>query len=152
MTRARRRLMLVALAGLGLTTAAVLAATAFQDHLLFFYSPSDIASQPVPPGRSLRLGGLVEEGSVKPLPTGVGITFVVTDLVNEVPVTYAGAVPDLFREGQGVIAQGQIGPDGVLIADEVLAKHDENYMPPEVADALRAAGQWQGPDGGQAPK
>ena len=139
MTRKKRRLYMLGLALLGLGTATALALTAFEDNLVFFYSPSDIAAQHVGE-RSFRLGGLVEENSVKRLPDGLTIEFRVTDTAQTVPVTYSGIVPDLFREGQGVVAEGRMRPDGVFVAREVLAKHDENYMPPEVADALNRAG------------
>jgi cytochrome c-type biogenesis protein CcmE len=139
MTRKKRRLYMLGLALLGLGTATALALTAFEDNLVFFYSPSDLAAQHVGE-RSFRLGGLVEENSVKRLPDGLTIEFRVTDTAQTVPVTYSGIVPDLFREGQGVVAEGRMRPDGVFVAREVLAKHDENYMPPEVADALNRVG------------
>ncbi|EWY42402.1 cytochrome C biogenesis protein CcmE [Skermanella stibiiresistens SB22] len=139
MTRKKRRLYMLGLAMLGLGTATALALTAFQDNLVFFYSPSDLAAQHVGE-RSFRLGGLVEQDSVKRLPDGLTIEFRVTDTAQSVPVTYVGIVPDLFREGQGVVAEGRMRPDGVFVAREVLAKHDESYMPPEVADALKRAG------------
>jgi cytochrome c-type biogenesis protein CcmE len=139
MTRKKRRLYMLGLAMLGLGTATALALTAFQDNLVFFYSPSDLAVQHVGQ-RNFRLGGLVEENSVKRLPDGLTIEFRVTDTAQTVPVTYSGIVPDLFREGQGVVAEGRMRPDGVFVAREVLAKHDEKYMPPEVADALNRAG------------
>jgi len=139
MTRKKRRLYMLGLAMLGLGTATALALTAFQDNLVFFYSPSDLAVQHVGE-RSFRLGGLVEQDSVKRMPDGLTIEFRVTDTAKTVPVTYSGIVPDLFREGQGVVAEGRMRPDGVFVAREVLAKHDEKYMPPEVADALTRAG------------
>ncbi|MBE7636289.1 cytochrome c maturation protein CcmE [Sneathiella sp. P13V-1] len=141
MTRKRRRLYIVlsGLAVLGLAAALIL--SSFQDSLVFFHSPSDLAEKPVPPGRTFRLGGLVEEGSF--VKDGVTITFSVTDTAESVPVTYEGLVPDLFREGQGVVAEGQMNDEGVFVASNVLAKHDENYMPPEVADSLKKAGQWK---------
>jgi len=142
MTRKKRRLYMLGLAMLGLGTATALALTAFQDNLVFFYSPSDLAAQHVG-NRSFRLGGLVEQNSVKRMPDGLSIEFRVTDTAQSVAVSYAGIVPDLFREGQGVVAEGRMGPDGVFIAREVLAKHDEKYMPPEVADALNRAGSPQ---------
>jgi len=137
-------LILVALAGLAGATALVL--TALEENIVFFHSPSDIASGGAETGRDLRVGGLVAEGSVRPLENGPGARFTITDLSESVEVVYAGILPDLFREGQGVIAEGQLGTDGVFVAREVLARHDENYMPPEVAEALREAGQWQGED------
>ncbi|MBI1205668.1 MAG: cytochrome c maturation protein CcmE [Azospirillum sp.] len=142
MTRKRRRLYMLVLALLGLGTATALVLTAFQDNLVFFYSPTDLLSRPTGE-RSLRLGGLVEQGSVRKLPDGVTTAFAVTDMANTVKVVYKGLLPDLFREGQGVVAEGRLGGDGVFVAREVLAKHDENYMPPEVADALKRAGHPQ---------
>jgi len=142
MTRKKRRLYIVlsGLAVLGLAAALIL--SSFQDSLVFFHSPTDLVEKPVPAGRTFRLGGLVEEGSY--VKQGVDIRFSVTDTANSVNVTYQGLVPDLFREGQGVVAEGQLNEDGVFVASNVLAKHDENYMPPEVADSLKKAGTWQG--------
>ena len=130
--------------------AAALAVYALQDNVLFFYSPSDIADHPekVPQGRTIRIGGLVEQGSVK-RDAGLEVKFVVTDGKNSVPVNFAGVLPDLFREGQGVVALGTRANDGTFKASEVLAKHDEKYMPPEVVDALKRSGHWQ--EGGVAP-
>ncbi|WP_373087735.1 cytochrome c maturation protein CcmE [Sneathiella sp.] len=141
MTRKRRRLYLV-LSGmgiLGLATALVL--LSFQDSLVFFYSPSDLAEKPVAADRTFRLGGLVEEGSVEK--DGVTFRFRVTDLRDTVPVTFTGMLPDLFREGQGVVAEGHLNDKGVFVASNVLAKHDENYMPPEVAESLKKSGEWR---------
>jgi cytochrome c-type biogenesis protein CcmE len=111
---------------------------AFQSNLVFFYSPSQVAAQEAPLAKTFRLGGLVEAGSVKR--DGLNVSFVVTDTVKTTPVRYAGILPDLFKEGKGVVAQGQLR-NGVFEAREVLAKHDENYMPPEAAEALKRAGQ-----------
>jgi cytochrome c-type biogenesis protein CcmE len=124
--------------------AAALAVYALQDNVLFFYSPSDIAAHPekVPEGRIFRVGGLVEKGSVK-RDKGLEVHFVVTDGKNAVPVEYSGVLPDLFREGQGVVAMGTRANNGVFLAREVLSKHDEKYMPPEVVDALKRSGHWQ---------
>jgi len=152
MTRKRRRLVIVLL-GMGILAAAAgLVLTAFQESVTFFYSPSDLKAQAAPAGRSIRIGGLVEEGSLRKLEDGVTVEFRVTDLSESIPVTYRGVLPDLFREGQGVVTEGMIRPDGVFVADEVLAKHDENYMPPEVADALKKSGQWKGGSGGGEAK
>lgn len=137
MTRKKRRLYMLGLALLGLGAATALTLTAFEDNIVFFFSPTQLQAQPVG-DRNFRLGGLVEQGSVTKLPDGVTTRFVVTDTVNSVPVTYRGQLPDLFREGQGVVAEGKMA-GGVFQAREVLAKHDENYMPPEVADALKQA-------------
>ncbi len=142
--RKHRRLGFVVAGMVCLLIAAGLVLNAFEDNLVFFYSPSDLAEKAIPEGRRFRLGGLVEEGSVKRLEDGLTVEFTVTDLVAVVAVSYRGPLPDLFREGQGVVTEGKMAADGVFIADNVLAKHDENYMPPEVAEALKAAGQWQG--------
>jgi cytochrome c-type biogenesis protein CcmE len=147
MTRKRRRLYILGLFMVGLGGATALTLSAFRDNLVFFYSPTDLIDKHVPPGESVRIGGLVEKGSVERVAeTGskdVKITFKVTDLRHDLPVVYSGIVPDLFREGQGVVAGGKLGPDGVFHASELLAKHDEKYMPPEVADALKKSGHWQ---------
>jgi cytochrome c-type biogenesis protein CcmE len=141
MTPRRKRLLLSACV-LGVSAVAVaLVANAFRSNLVFFYSPSDIAAQQAPTARTFRLGGLVESGSVARAADGVTVRFVVTDTARRVPVQYKGILPDLFREGKGVVAQGQLQADGVFRADEVLAKHDENYMPPEAADAVERAHQ-----------
>ena len=139
MTPRRKRL---ALAGLLVACAGVSAAlvlNAFRSNLVFFFSPSDVVAQQAPQARLFRMGGLVEGGSVQRQADGVTVRFMVTDTVQRVPVVYQGILPDLFREGKGVVAQGRLGPDGVFHAQEVLAKHDENYMPPEAADALERA-------------
>jgi cytochrome c-type biogenesis protein CcmE len=124
------------LAALGLAAGLVL--DAFRSNLVFFYTPSQVAAREAPHGRSFRIGGLVQAGSLQR--EGVTARFLVTDTVQTVPVHYQGILPDLFKEGRGVVAQGQLGADGVFVAREVLAKHDENYMPPEAAEALRRAG------------
>ena len=143
MTRKRRRLYVLLACAIGLGSATALVLTAFSDNLVFFVSPSDLATKAAP-GRTLRLGGLVEQGSVQR--TQAGASFRVTDGAKSVAVTYAGILPDLFREGQGVVTLGTLNPDGTFKASEVLAKHDETYMPKEVADALKKSGQWK-PDG-----
>jgi cytochrome c-type biogenesis protein CcmE len=140
----QRRMIMIALGMLALAGAAALALIAFEENLVFFYGPSDLVERQLPPGRPVRLGGLVEEGSVQRLEDGLTVEFRVTDLSHSVPVAYRGILPDLFREGQGVVSEGTLSEDGVFVAREVLAKHDETYMPPEVAEALRAAGQWRG--------
>ena len=123
------------LVALGAATALVL--TAFQDNLVFFFTPSQVAAKEAPQGRLFRIGGMVEKGSLKR--DGVEVRFVVTDTAKTIPVVYRGPLPDLFREGKGVVAQGTLGVDGVFTAREVLAKHDENYMPPEAAHAVESA-------------
>jgi cytochrome c-type biogenesis protein CcmE len=120
---------------LGIATALVL--LAFQQNLVFFFTPSQVAANEAPRGRTFRIGGMVEKGSVQR--SGIEVRFVVTDTAKHIPVVYRGALPDLFREGKGVVAQGQLGADGVFRAREVLAKHDENYMPPEAAHAVGEA-------------
>ena len=147
MTRKRRRLYIVLAGMVLLSGAAALVLTALEENLSYFYDPSNISE--APPGRSIRLGGLVEEGSVARQADGVTVTFRVTDTANSIDVTYEGLLPDLFREGQGVITEGTLGPGGVFVAREVLAKHDETYMPREVADALKKSGQWKGGEAGQ---
>ena len=121
---------------LGAATALVL--SAFEQNLVFFFTPSQVAANEAPQGKTFRIGGMVLAGSVQR--SGVDVQFVVTDTAKSISVVYRGALPDLFREGKGVVAQGQLGPDGVFRAREVLAKHDENYMPPEAAHALEKAG------------
>ncbi|HSW06066.1 cytochrome c maturation protein CcmE [Aquabacterium sp.] len=123
------------LAAVGVAVGLVL--NAFNSNLVFFYTPTQIAAKEAPTGRTFRIGGLVQAGSV--VRDGVTVRFVVTDTAQNVPVRYDGVLPDLFKEGKGVVAQGQLGGDGVFAAREVLAKHDENYMPPEAADALQRA-------------
>ena len=132
----------LALVGIGLAilgVASALILNAFQSNLVFFYTPSQVAAKEAPQARSFRIGGLVEQGSVQRQPDGVTVRFVVTDTANSIAVLYTGILPDLFKEGKGVVAQGQIGADGLFHAKEVLAKHDENYMPPEAADAVQRA-------------
>jgi cytochrome c-type biogenesis protein CcmE len=144
MKRKHRRLIVI-LGGLGLLgVAAALVLNAASDNLLFFYTPTQLTEKGEPEGRRFRLGGLVEEGSVVRRTDGITVDFRVTDLTNTVPVTYTGVLPDLFREGQGVVVEGAVGGDGVFVAAEVLAKHDENYMPKDVAEALKASGEWRG--------
>ncbi len=136
-----KRLLLVVLALALLGGAVALVLGAFKDNLVFFHSPSDVVQGKAPTGRPFRLGGLVETGSVKR--DGVRVSFKVTDTVQAIAVTYTGILPDLFREGKGVVVQGRLGADGVFVATEVLAKHDENYMPPEASHALEQAAKAQ---------
>ena len=136
--RTRRGLAIAAgLATLGVAVMLVL--QAFQSNLVFFFSPSQIAANEAPRDRAFRIGGLVEEGSIKRDGQSLTVQFVVTDMAQRVPVTYTGMLPDLFKEGKGVVAQGKLGSDGVFRAEQVLAKHDENYMPPEAAHAVEQA-------------
>ena len=137
--------MVVLLGGLLLATAAGLVLTAFEDNIVFFHSPTDIATKKeLSDNRRLRVGGLVKPESWRKATDGLTHNFAVTDLSYDVRIAYKGIMPDLFREGQGVVVEGRLLPDGTFRADEVLAKHDENYMPPEVAEALRKSGQWKG--------
>ena len=151
MTRKRRRLWIMLACGLGLGSATALALTAFRNNLVFFVSPSDLAARATP-GRTLRLGGLVEQGSVqRATEAGKPATrFRVTDGRATVEVRFTGVLPDLFREGQGVVALGTLRADGTFNASEVLAKHDETYMPKDVADALKRSGHWN-PSAGPPP-
>ena len=144
MTRRRRRLYFIISSMVMLGVATALMLNAFQENLVFFHSPSEITEKSFPAKRRFRLGGLVEENSVAKGDDGVTISFRVTDTAATVPVRYRGLLPDLFREGQGVVADGSLDGDGTFVATEILAKHDETYMPPEVAEALKKAGQWQG--------
>jgi cytochrome c-type biogenesis protein CcmE len=143
MTRKRKRLVIVlaSMAALGIGAALVL--SAFRDNLVFFYSPTEVTTKHVPPERRFRVGGLVEEQSVKRGADGVTVTFRVTDMNQSLKVSYRGVLPDLFREGQGVVAEGKLDSSGMFQASEVLAKHDERYMPPEVVKALKQSGKWQ---------
>ena len=145
MTPKRRRLWMLVGSLCVLGVAATLVLYSWNDTLVFFYSPSQVAEKKPPPERRFRLGGLVVEGSVQK--RGQETRFRITDLKGELPVVYRGLLPDLFREGQGVIAEGSLGTDGVFMAREVLAKHDENYMPPEVAKALKESGRWKEGEG-----
>ncbi|CAG0944933.1 Cytochrome c-type biogenesis protein CcmE [Gammaproteobacteria bacterium] len=140
MTPRRQRLMVVGLVVAGVALAAGLALRAFNDNLLYFYTPTQVAAGEAPAGKKFRLGGLVQPGSLHREPGQLKMQFQVTDVKKAMTVNYSGILPDLFREGQGVIAYGVLLPDGSFRADEVLAKHDENYMPPEVAQALREQG------------
>jgi cytochrome c-type biogenesis protein CcmE len=141
----------VALIVAGVTGAAVFALQAFEENLLYYYSPSQVAAGEAPTARAFRVGGLVTDGSVKRESGSMEVRFDVSDYAHTVTISYSGILPDLFREGQGIIARGRLGTDGTFVAEEVLAKHDENYMPPEVADSLhkgREAAQTTVPSGG----
>lgn len=143
MTRKQRRLMLIGTAGLVLFAAVGLVLAAFRDTIVFFNSPSDVIAGNLAPGKRIRLGGLVEDGSIARR-DGLTVEFTVTDTANDIRVVYTGLLPDLFREGQGVVAEGSMNGEGIFVADTVLAKHDETYMPREVADALKKQGHWMG--------
>ncbi len=132
----QKRLVFVAAGVVGIGIAATLVLFAFQQNMMFFFSPSQVAAKEAPVAKAFRLGGMVKEGSMQRVADGLTVAFTVTDNAEEVTVMYTGILPDLFKEGQGVVAQGKLDGAGVFIADEVLAKHDETYMPPEVAKAL----------------
>jgi len=134
-----KRFVFIGLGLLVLGVATVLVLNAFQKNLVFFFTPTMVANGEVPKGQSFRIGGMVEDGSLVRDGDGLTVHFVVTDTAKSVPVTYKGILPDLFKEGKGAVAQGQLGADGTFVASEVLAKHDENYMPPEAAEALAKA-------------
>jgi len=137
----RQRMIFVGVVLIGVAVATALALTAIGENMLYFYSPSQIAAGEAPTGHDVRVGGLVVDGSVTRQANGLDVRFELTDTAAAVAVTYTGILPDLFREGQGIVALGKIGDDGVFRAREVLAKHDENYMPPEVAEALKLAAE-----------
>jgi len=140
MTPRRRRMVAMTGGLVCLVAATALVLTAFEQNMLYFYTPTQIAAGEAPEGRRLRVGGLVEQGSVRRTPGSLEVRFDVTDLDRTITVAYAGVLPDLFREGQGVVAHGWVGAGGLFEADEVLARHDENYMPPEVAEMLEERG------------
>ena len=135
----KKRLYLIVLMVAGVGIGIALALSAFNDNLMFFYTPTEVVAGEAPAGHPIRVGGLVTTGSVQRQQDGLTVRFDVTDTAKTVTVEYTGILPDLFREGQGIVARGKLDPGGVFVADEVLAKHDENYMPPEVADALKTA-------------
>jgi len=143
MTRKQQRLGLLGLGMAALAGATALVLSAFSSNLVFFYSPSDLKTQALASDRLMRIGGLVEKQSVSHSADGHTVSFRVTDGKTDVAVAYEGVLPDLFREGQGVVAEGRLGADGIFVASTVLAKHDERYMPPEVVDALKKSGHWQ---------
>ncbi len=134
-----KKMAIIALSVFALTGAAILVLNVFQSNLVFFFSPSQVVAKEAPIGKSFRIGGLVEEGSVKRQGNTTTVNFAITDTAETIKVAYTGILPDLFKEGKGVVAQGKIASDGIFYADEVLAKHDENYMPPEAAAALEQA-------------
>lgn len=145
MRRRDRRMIMIGAAGVVLILAAALVLTALSQRITYFYGPSDLLALEAPPSGAIRLGGLVEEGSVV-RGQGLGVRFSITDGVASVPVAFEGTLPDLFRERQGVVTEGVLGADGTFTAHEVLAKHDETYMPREVVEALQRSGEWRGPD------
>lgn len=138
-----KKLVIIASAVTALSVASILVLNAFQSNLVFFFSPSQVVAKEAPIGKSFRIGGLVAEGSVQRDDRSTTVRFAVTDTAQTIPVVYTGILPDLFREGKGVVAQGKISTSGIFEADEVLAKHDENYMPPEAAEALEQAAKAQ---------
>jgi cytochrome c-type biogenesis protein CcmE len=139
MKRRHKRIGLILVGLAGLTIAAILVGKAFRNNLVFFFSPTQVAAKEAPVNRTFRIGGLVEEGTLKRDNDGLTVRFTVTDTAASIPVVYKGILPDLFKEGRGCVAQGRLGDDGVFQAEEVLAKHDENYMPPEAGDAIDKA-------------
>jgi cytochrome c-type biogenesis protein CcmE len=149
MTRRQRRLTMIGSAGVVLALAAALVLIALRDQIVFFYSPTELAEKALAPGTRVRIGGLVEEGSVVREADG-GVHFAVTDTAKSIVVDFKGILPDLFREGQGIVAEGVLAGAGRVTADTVLAKHDENYMPKEVVDALKAQGVWREGEGAAA--
>jgi cytochrome c-type biogenesis protein CcmE len=136
MKRRHKRIIFITCCLCALGLAAWLVLAAFKNNLVFFFSPTQVAAKEAPVGRTFRIGGLVQEGTVKTDNDGLTIRFTVTDTANTIPVVYKGILPDLFKEGRGCVAQGKVGSDGVFYADQIMAKHDENYMPPEAAKAL----------------
>ena len=139
MKRRHKRIALILAGVAGLAVAAGLALSAFQNNLVFFFSPSQVVAKEAPVNRTFRVGGLVQDGSVQRDNDGLTVRFVVTDTAKSIPVVYKGILPDLFKEGKGCVAQGRVGNDGIFYAEQVLAKHDENYMPPEAGKAIDAA-------------
>ncbi len=139
MKRRHKRIGIIIVTLAGLSIATYLVASAFRNNLVFFFSPTQVAAKEAPVNRTFRIGGLVEEGTLKRESDGLTVRFTVTDTAASIPVVYKGILPDLFKEGRGCVAQGRIGADGVFQADEVLAKHDENYMPPEAGEAIDKA-------------
>jgi cytochrome c-type biogenesis protein CcmE len=138
-----KKMSVIALSVSALTVAVILVLNVFQSNLVFFFSPTQVIAKEAPLGKSFRIGGLVEEGSLKREGSGTTMSFAITDTAEAIKVVYTGILPDLFKEGKGVVAQGKIAEDGIFYADEVLAKHDENYMPPEAASALEQAAKAQ---------
>lgn len=138
-----KKLLVIVLGVTGIGIAAALILNAFQSNLVFFFSPTQVAQGEAPTDRAFRIGGLVEEGSVQRESDGLTVRFVVTDTAKSIPVVYKGILPDLFKEGKGVVAEGKLGSDGLFTSTQVLAKHDENYMPPEAAHALEQAAKAQ---------
>ena len=139
MKRRHKRIGMIVVGLAGITVAAILAGKAFNNNLVFFFSPTQVAAKEAPVNRTFRIGGLVEQGTLKRENDGLTVRFIVTDTAASIPVVYKGILPDLFKEGRGCVAQGRLGSDGVFEADQVLAKHDENYMPPEAGQAIDKA-------------
>ena len=145
MTPRRQRMVLVALVAAGVILSAGLALRAFQENLLYFFTPTQVAAGEAPDNRAYHLGGMVLPDSIQRDPGSLTVNFIVTDYAHTMPVTYSGVLPDLFGEDQGVVARGRLDANGLFVADEILAKHDENYMPPEIAEALAQAEQGEAP-------
>lgn len=151
MTPRYTRLVVVLIVLTGVSVAAALGLTAFRKNILYYYTPTQVAAGAARDGRPFRMGGLVAMGSVQRLPGTMTVHFTLTDMHSSVPISYTGILPDLFREGQGIVVHGSLAKDGAFTADEVLAKHDEKYMPPEVAAAIRKAKQQQTAENGKTP-
>ena len=151
MTPRRRRMVLVGLIVVGVGAAVTFALNAFQENLLYFYSTSDVVGGKAPTDRTIRIGGMVTQGSVQRESGSLEVRFVLTDYAKDVTVSYSGVLPDLFREGQGVVTRGKLVGDNLSVAEEVLAKHDEKYMPPEVADSLKQQHAGQQPNNAPLP-
>jgi cytochrome c-type biogenesis protein CcmE len=151
MTPRRRRMVLVGLIVVGVGAAVTFALNAFQENLLYFYSTSDVVGGKAPTDRTIRIGGMVTQGSVQRESGSLEVRFVLTDYAKDVTVSYSGVLPDLFREGQGVVTRGKLVGDNLFVAEEVLAKHDEKYMPPEVADSLKQQHSGQQPNNAPLP-
>lgn len=139
MKRRHKRIAFIVIALVSLSVAAYLVASAFRNNLVFFFSPTQVAAKEAPINRTFRIGGLVQDGTLKRDPDGLTVRFTVTDTAQSIPVVYKGILPDLFKEGRGCVAQGKLSSDGVFQAEQVLAKHDENYMPPEAGQAIDKA-------------
>ena len=139
MKRRHKRIGFIVVGLAGLSLAAYLVSSAFRNNLVFFFSPTQVAAKEAPVNRTFRIGGLVQEGTLKREPDGLTVRFIVTDTAQSIPVVYKGILPDLFKEGRGCVAQGKLTSDGVFQAEQVLAKHDENYMPPEAGQAIDKA-------------
>ncbi|MEC7875338.1 MAG: cytochrome c maturation protein CcmE [Pseudomonadota bacterium] len=143
MSPRKKRILMVCAILAGISIAGIFILTAFEKNIMYFFSPTEIINGDAPKTRSFRIGGLVVTNSVIRNTNDLKVSFILTDTMNEIKVIYEGILPDLFREGQGIVANGKLQSDNIFVADQVLAKHDENYMPPEVAEALKKSGKWK---------